>query len=61
MKGDMEYDKNYISGGIDVLDWYSKLNDMFSTAGYNKPLKCLLLMMLMRFKNCVMKLNHAHF
>jgi hypothetical protein len=28
MKGDMEYDKNYISGGIDVLDWYSKLNDM---------------------------------
>jgi hypothetical protein len=31
----MEYDKNYISGGIDVLGTPAKLNDMFSTAGYN--------------------------
>jgi superfamily II DNA/RNA helicase len=47
---DMEYDKNYISG-IDVLiGTPAKLNDMFSTAGYNvNRLKCLSLMMLMRF------------
>ncbi|KFF02396.1 DEAD/DEAH box helicase [Flavobacterium reichenbachii] len=35
-KGDMDYDKNYISTGIDVLiGTATKLNDMFSTAGYN--------------------------
>jgi ATP-dependent RNA helicase RhlE len=35
-KGDMEYDKNYISTGIDVLiGTPNKLNEMFSTAGYN--------------------------
>ena len=35
-KGDMEYDKNYISGGIDVLiGTPNKLSDMFTTAGYN--------------------------
>ncbi|MRX68110.1 DEAD/DEAH box helicase [Flavobacterium resistens] len=35
-KGDMDYDKNYISTGIDVLiGTPTKLNDMFSTAGYN--------------------------
>lgn len=35
-KGDMEYDKNYISAGIDVLiGTPNKLSDMFSTAGYN--------------------------
>jgi ATP-dependent RNA helicase RhlE len=35
-KGDMEYDKNYISTGIDVLIGTPvKLNDMFTTAGYN--------------------------
>jgi ATP-dependent RNA helicase RhlE len=35
-KGDMEYDKNFISGGIDVLiGTPSKLNEMLSTAGYN--------------------------
>ena len=35
-KGDMEYDKNYISAGIDVLIGTPvKLSDMFSTAGYN--------------------------
>lgn len=35
-KGDMEYDKNYISTGIDVLiGTPNKLNEMFTTAGYN--------------------------
>ena len=35
-KGDMDYDKNYISTGIDVLiGTPNKLNDMFSSAGFN--------------------------
>ncbi len=35
-KGDMEYDKNYISTGIDVLiGTPNKLNEMFTTAGFN--------------------------
>lgn len=35
-KGDMDYDKNYISGGIDVLiGTPKKLSEMFSTAGFN--------------------------
>jgi ATP-dependent RNA helicase RhlE len=35
-KGDMDYDKNYVSTGIDVLiGTPTKLNEMFSTAGYN--------------------------
>lgn len=35
-KGDMDYDKNYISTGIDILiGTPAKLNDMFTTAGYN--------------------------
>lgn len=35
-KSDLEYDKNYISTGIDVLiGTPNRLNDMFSTAGYN--------------------------
>ena len=35
-KGDMDYDKNYISIGIDVLiGTPSRLNEMFSSAGYN--------------------------
>ncbi|PDS22558.1 DEAD/DEAH box helicase [Flavobacterium branchiophilum] len=35
-KGDLDYDKNYISAGIDVLiGTPTRLNDMFSTAGYN--------------------------
>ncbi len=35
-KGDMEYDKNYISAGIDVLiGTPAKLSDMFTTAGHN--------------------------
>ena len=35
-KGDVDYDKNYISTGIDVLiGTPSRLNEMFSSAGYN--------------------------
>jgi superfamily II DNA/RNA helicase len=35
-KGDLEYDKNYISTGIDVLiGTPNRLSSMFSTAGYN--------------------------
>jgi superfamily II DNA/RNA helicase len=35
-KGDTDYDKNYISTGIDVLiGTPGKLNDLFSSAGYN--------------------------
>ena len=35
-KGDMDYDKNYISTGIDVLiGTPNRLSDMFSSAGYN--------------------------
>ena len=35
-KGDTEYDKNYISTGIDVLiGTPNKLSEMFTTAGYN--------------------------
>ena len=35
-KGYMEYDKNYISTGIDVLiGTPNKLSEMFTTAGYN--------------------------
>jgi superfamily II DNA/RNA helicase len=32
----MEYDKNYISGGVDVLiGTPNKLGEMFTTAGFN--------------------------
>jgi ATP-dependent RNA helicase RhlE len=35
-RGDMEYDKNYISTGIDVLiGTPTKLSEMFSSAGFN--------------------------
>lgn len=35
-RGDTDYDKNYISTGIDVLiGTPNKLNEMFSSAGYN--------------------------
>jgi len=35
-RGDTEFDKNYISTGIDVLiGTPNKLSDMFTTAGYN--------------------------
>jgi len=44
-KGDTEYDKNYISTGIDVLIGTPiRLNDMFTTAGFNvNRLKMLIL------------------
>ena len=44
-KGDMEYDKNYISTGIDVLiGTPNKLSEMFTTAGFNvNRLKMLIL------------------
>ncbi|MFE3868646.1 DEAD/DEAH box helicase [Flavobacterium sp. LS2P90] len=44
-KGDMEYDKNYISSGIDVLiGTPNKLSEMFTTAGFNvNRLKMLIL------------------
>nr|WP_315223268.1 DEAD/DEAH box helicase [uncultured Flavobacterium sp.] len=44
-KGDMDYDKNYISTGVDVLiGTPNKLGDMFTTAGYNvNRLKMLIL------------------
>ena len=44
-KGDMDYDKNYISTGVDVLIGIpNKLSDMFTTAGYNvNRLKMLIL------------------
>ncbi|MDX6183274.1 DEAD/DEAH box helicase [Flavobacterium sp. Fl-77] len=44
-KGDMDYDKNYISTGVDVLiGTPNKLGDMFTTAGYNvNRLKILIL------------------
>ena len=44
-KGDMDYDKNYISTGIDVLiGTPNKLSDMFTTACYNvNRLKMLIL------------------
>jgi len=35
-RSDVEYDKNYISTGVDVLiGTPTRLNDMFTTAGYN--------------------------
>lgn len=35
-KGDMDYDKNYVSTGVDVLiGTPNKLSDMFTTAGFN--------------------------
>jgi superfamily II DNA/RNA helicase len=55
-KGDMEYDKNYISGGIDVLiGTPAKLNDMFSTAGYNVN---RLKMFIIDDADAVLKLRH---
>ena len=55
-KGDTEYDKNYISTGIDVLiGTPNKLSDMFSTAGYNiNRLK----MFIIDGANEILKLRH---
>jgi superfamily II DNA/RNA helicase len=45
-KGDMEYDKNYISSGIDVLIGTPN-KEMFTTAGFNvNRLKMFILMMI---------------
>lgn len=55
-KGDMDYDKNYISTGIDVLiGTPTKLNDMFSTAGYNVN---RLKMFVMDDADPILKLRH---
>ena len=55
-KGDMEYDKNYISTGIDVLiGTPNKLSEMFSTAGYN--VNCLK-MFILDDANTILKLRH---
>ena len=55
-KGDMDYDKNYISTGIDVLiGTPNKLNDMFSTAGYNVN---RLRMLILDDADTILKLRH---
>lgn len=55
-KGDMEYDKNYISAGIDVLiGTPTKLNDMFTTAGYNVN---RLKMFILDDADTILKLRH---
>ncbi|MGM8361364.1 DEAD/DEAH box helicase [Flavobacterium sp. ARAG 55.4] len=55
-KGDMDYDKNYISTGIDVLiGTPHKLNEMFSTAGYNVN---RLKMFILDDANPILKLRH---
>ena len=55
-KGDTEYDKNYISTGIDVLiGTPNKLSDMFSTAGYNVN---RLKMFVIDDANEILKLRH---
>ncbi|MDG2433663.1 DEAD/DEAH box helicase [Flavobacterium sp.] len=55
-KGDLEYDKNFISGGVDVLiGTPTKLNDMFTTAGYNVN---RLKMFIVDDADAVLKLRH---
>jgi ATP-dependent RNA helicase RhlE len=55
-KGDTDYDKNYISTGIDVLiGTPNKLNDLFSTAGYNVN---RLRMLILDDADTVLKLRH---
>ena len=55
-KGDTDYDKNYISTGIDVLiGTPNKLNDMFSTAGYNVN---RLKMFILDYADPILKLRH---
>ena len=55
-KGDMEYDKNYISTGIDVLiGTPNRLGDMYTTAGYNiNRLK----MFILDDADAILKLRH---
>ena len=55
-KGDMDYDKNYVSTGIDILiGTPTKLNDMFSTAGYNVN---RLRMFIIDDADAILKLRH---
>jgi ATP-dependent RNA helicase RhlE len=55
-KGDMEYDKNYISTGIDVLiGTPNKLGEMFTTAGYNVN---RLRMLILDDADTILKLRH---
>ena len=55
-KGDMDYDKNYISTGVDVLiGTPNKLNDMFTTAGYNVN---RLRMLILDDADSILKLRH---
>lgn len=55
-KGDMDYDKNYISTGIDVLiGTPTKLSDMFSSAGYNVN---RLKMFIVDEADAILKLRH---
>jgi ATP-dependent RNA helicase RhlE len=55
-KGDMEFDKNYISTGVDVLiGTPNKLSEMFSTAGYNVN---RLKMFILDDANTILKLRH---
>ena len=55
-KGDTEFDKNYISTGIDVLiGTPNKLSDMFSTAGYNVN---RLKMFILDDADAILKLRH---
>ena len=55
-KGDTEYDKNYISTGIDVLiGTPNKLSDMFTTAGYNVN---RLKMFILDDADAILKLRH---
>ena len=55
-KGDMDYDKNYISTGIDVLiGTPNKLSDMFSSAGFNVN---RLRMFILDDADSILKLRH---
>ena len=65
-KGDTDYDKNYISAGIDVLiGTPNKLNDLFSTAGYNvNRLRMLILddadsILKMRHETKIMRISNS--
>jgi superfamily II DNA/RNA helicase len=55
-KGDTDYDKNYISTGVDILvGTPKKLNDMFSSAGYNVN---RLKMFIVDDADAILKLRH---
>lgn len=55
-KGDMEYDKNYISTGIDILiGTPNRLDVMFTTAGYNVN---RLKMFIIDDTDAILKLRH---